>query len=156
MLRKPMPKMVINPGALWKTLWNLLILILILFMAITVPYRIPFEDQTSDEWVVLDMIFDSIFLVDVVLNFFTAYEDENGELVTKKKKIVKAYLKSWFLLDLVSSVPITLIQKYAGDAALNNIKLLKLSRLPRLYRLLRLIKLMRLYRSNSFLEKLFT
>lgn len=146
MFLRPMPKMVINPSALWKTLWNLLILVLILFMGVSVPYRIPFEDQTSDSWVIADTFFDLIFITDIVLNFLTAYEDENGELVTEKKKIFKTYIKSWFIIDLISSIPITLISRFLNDSGLNNMKLIKLSRLPRLYRLLRLIKLMRLYR----------
>ncbi len=150
-----MPRMVINPIALWKTLWNMLILLLILFMGITVPYRIPFEDKTSEEWLQLDIVFDFVFIVDLIFNLLTAYEDENGELIVKKSKIAMNYLKGWFLLDLMSSVPITLIQNYTGGSGLENVKLLKLSRLPRLYRLLRLVKLTKLYKQNSFLDRLF-
>jgi hypothetical protein len=150
-----MPKFVINPTALWKTIWNVLGLLLILFLALTVPYRIPFEDTTPDSWLYLDVSIDSIFMIDVILNFFTAYEDENGELITDRNRIAQNYLKTWFAIDLVSSAPISLIQKYSTTGHVDNIKLLKLSRLPRLYRLLRLIKLMRLYKSNKFVEKLF-
>lgn len=78
-------------------------------MAITVPYRIPFEDVTPLSWVYLDNVIDSIFIIDVILNFFTAYEDENGELITERNLIAKNYMKTWFIVDLVSSVPITLI-----------------------------------------------
>lgn len=53
------------------------------------------------------MTIDSLFCLDVILNFFTAFEDENGELVVSKEKIAKYYLKSWFLVDLVSSIPIS-------------------------------------------------
>jgi hypothetical protein len=104
-----MPKLVINPVSVWKTVWNIAILLLILFMGVTVPYRIPFEDQTPEEWVNLDIVIDSIFILDVILNFFTAFEDETGEIITNKKLIVINYMKGWFLLDVVSSVPITLI-----------------------------------------------
>jgi len=83
-LKKKMPKCVINPTALWKTVWNVIGLILICFLAITVPYRIPFEDTTPNEWIILDIIIDSIFLFDVLLNFFTAFEDENGELIVER------------------------------------------------------------------------
>jgi hypothetical protein len=44
-----------------------------------------------------------------MFNFFTPYEDENGELITKRWLIARAYLKSWFLVDLFSSIPITMI-----------------------------------------------
>lgn len=108
-LKKKMPRFVINPTALWKTIWNVIGLFLILFLAITVPYRIPFEDVASDEWYYLDIVIDSIFLIDVMLNFFTAYEDENGELITEHNRIAKSYLKTWFVIDLMSSIPISLI-----------------------------------------------
>lgn len=150
-----MPKLVINPIALWKTIWNMFILLLILFMGVTVPYRIPFEDKTSKEWLNLDIVCDFMFIVDLAFNLLTAYEDENGELIVKKQKIAMNYLKGWFMLDMVSSVPITLIQEYTGGSGLENVKLLKLSRLPRLYRLIRLVKLTKLYKQNSFLERLF-
>lgn len=66
-----------------------------------------------------------------------------------------SYLSSWFLVDMISSIPITALQEYGGLAANNqNVKFLKLSRLPRLYRLLRLLKLIRLYKSNKFVEKM--
>ena len=108
-LKKEMPKCIINPTALWKTIWNVIGLMLIMFLAITVPYRIPFEDTTPEEWVLLDITIDTIFLFDVILNFFTAYEDENGELITERDRIAKNYVKTWFLIDMMSSIPISLI-----------------------------------------------
>ena len=92
-------------------------------------------------WQYSDIAIDFLFEVDLVMNFFTAYEDENGELIISRIKIAKAYLKSWFLLDLMSSVPISLILSFTDTDSTNvmNIRILKLSRLPRLYRLLRLL-----------------
>lgn len=96
---------------------------------------------------------DLIFMVDVGLNLITAFEDINGELITNRKLIVKNYIKTWFAVDILSCIPISLIQYVSGGNS-QNVKLIKLSRLPRLYRLLRLLKLLRLYRSNKFIEKL--
>ena len=90
-------------------MWNILVLLMIIFISITVPYRIPFEDQTPPEWLFTDIVMDTLFIIDVILNFFTAYEDDNGELISDHKKIVVAYLKSWFLIDFLSSIPISLI-----------------------------------------------
>jgi hypothetical protein len=88
------------------------------------------------------------------MNFFTAVEDENGELHTSHWKIFCIYTKSWLLLDIVSSIPISLIQALTTPAPdpnsstsgsgsnsnVMNVRIIKLSRLPRLYRLLRLLK----------------
>lgn len=153
---KRLPKSLLSPTSNFKLLWNLMMFALIIFIAVVVPYRIPFEDETSDSWFIIDTIMDAIFLTDIVLTFITAYEDENGILVIDKAKIASNYLKAWFTIDFISSIPITLISKVTQDKSgqFKNIKFLKLSRLPRLYRLLRLIKLMKLYRSNKFLERI--
>ena len=73
-----------------------------------------------------------------------------------KCKIVNSYLKGWFTVDAISSIPISLISLLMGDDSVSKIKYIKLSKLPRLYRLLRLMKLMRLYKSNKFIEKFFS
>lgn len=144
-------------------MWNMVMLVLIIFLAITVPYRIPFEDVPPPFWLYCDIVIDFLFIFDVCLNFFTAIENENGELCTEHHKIIWAYAKSWLLIDCVSSVPITLIQKVTtpdvanedpgNSSSLMNARILKLSRLPRLYRLLRLLKLMRLFKQNKFIER---
>ena len=54
---------------------------------------------------VFDFIIDVYFLVDLGINFRTAYTDD-GELVTAPHKIAIKYLQTWFILDLSSSLPI--------------------------------------------------
>lgn len=155
MMIESMPRCIIHPQALWKIVWNVVMLFLIIFIAITVPYRIPFEDVTPPAWFYLDSIMDCLFICDVMMNFFTAIEDDNGELITDQKKITLHYIKRWFVIDCISSVPITLIQKFTtpdDSGSGSNIRIIKLSRLPRLFRLLRLLKLVRLFKSNKFVE----
>jgi len=84
-------------------------LLLIFFLSVTVPFRISFEDSPTYNWIMLDITIEALFIIDVVLNFFTAFEDENGELVVTREKIAKSYLKSWFFIDLVSSIPLSAI-----------------------------------------------
>ncbi len=82
------PPFIINPVSVKKTLWNTLMVLLIMLLAITVPFRIAFEeDGGSKPWVFSDITIDFLFIIDVILNFFTAYEDENGELVVERTKI---------------------------------------------------------------------
>jgi len=46
-----------------------------------------------------------LFLIDVVLNFFTTYINDNGDEIMDMKKIAKNYLKVNFWLDLFASLP---------------------------------------------------
>jgi voltage-gated potassium channel len=49
----------------------------------------------------------SIFLfLDIYLSFRTAYYTKRGKLVKEREQIKKQYWKSWFLLDLLSSLPV--------------------------------------------------
>ena len=104
-----LPRCIIHPQSPYKTVWNIIVLFMIIFISITVPYRIPFEDNTPPEWLYMDLVIDFLFIFDISLNFFTAIEDDNGELISDHGTIVKAYLKSWFLIDIASSIPISLI-----------------------------------------------
>ena len=104
-----MPSCILHPGSKWKTIWNLMMMLIIVEIALVVPYRIPFEDVTPPGWFYIDVITDFLFIIDVFLNFITAIENDNGEICTDRVKIIVSYMRSWFLIDLSSSIPITLI-----------------------------------------------
>lgn len=40
------------------------------------------------------------------MNFNTGYIDENNNLILQYQQICQNYLKTWFLFDLMSSIPI--------------------------------------------------
>jgi len=63
----------------------------------------------SAAWLTIDLVIDLFFCVDIVINFFSAIESENGDLITDRKQIAIRYLTTWFLLDLASSLPISAI-----------------------------------------------
>lgn len=48
---------------------------------------------------------DVFFFVDVVINFYTTYVNKKGEIVRDLRKIRIHYLKTWFILDMVSCFP---------------------------------------------------
>jgi len=58
---------------------------------------------------IADYIMDSLFLVDIVVNFITLLENDMGELISDRKKIALIYLKGWFWIDFVSCAPVELI-----------------------------------------------
>lgn len=87
-----MPFLLINPSAAWKSVWNGIILMLILFLAIVVPYRISFEDNPSEEWILADNCTDFLFIIDLIFNFFTCFEDENGVLGKLTCIVIYIYL----------------------------------------------------------------
>ena len=59
-------------------------------------YRIAFLPDNSDLdeiFLPFDITLDFLYLVDIILNFFVCYYDNEDNLITDSKKIVKKYLK---------------------------------------------------------------
>ena len=50
------------------------------------------------------------FTVDMLVNFRTAIIDD-GELIEKPREVAFSYIKGWFVLDLIATVPYELILK---------------------------------------------
>lgn len=83
-------------------------------------------------------------------SFRTAYVDEDDMLVMDPLMIAKRYLKSWFAIDLLSTIPIDLIMSSVMTDERNNfsdallgLKILGVLRLIRLARIFRVLKLQR-------------
>jgi hypothetical protein len=55
---------------------------------------------------IINFTVDILFLVDVVVSFNTAYFDDNSILVDDRLQIALNYMKSWFVLDVGTSVPL--------------------------------------------------
>ena len=92
---------------------------------------------------------DACFFIDIILNFFTAYINDNKEYVLDHKMIIKHYVFSWFLIDLVSTIPFNLILD------VNNYNsLARVSRLPRLYKVIKIFRLTRMLKIAKEKSKL--
>lgn len=90
------------PDSKFKNYWNLLITFLLLYTASFVPYRIAFMDDNPLYMTVLDTLMDMIFLTDLVLQFFSAYEDKKIGIEVRHKQIAINYFKTWFIMDIFS------------------------------------------------------
>ena len=71
---------IILPDNKFKSYWNIVIICLLLYTAIWAPYKIAFIDDTSDFEFVFDIIVDSLFFIDVILSFISAYEDKEKNI----------------------------------------------------------------------------
>ena len=87
----------------------------LMYVAVIMPFIISFVDETQGFLKLLESFIDIVFIIDMVLNFFVAYQEED-ELVTSNKKIALHYLKGWFLCDLVASLPTSQIVDLIVDS----------------------------------------
>ena len=147
----------IHPDSRAKKTWNLLLMLLMLYTAIVMPFRIAFMDQVFwDEWTAMDLSIDWFFFLDMLINFFSITQNDEGKMETDHRTIAKTYLKSWFALDLVSCFPMTLVDFCTGNGSDDTghsrgkyNSMVKISRLPRMYKLLRIVRVLKLLKSYS-------
>ena len=92
-------------------------------------------DVDTLEWTVIETIIDCIFGVDLLLNFFFAYYDNQDDIVDSRKRIAMSYLKGWFFIDLLTILPISQILNTSDFGNLS-----KIARLPKLYRLIKVLR----------------
>ena len=84
-------------------MWDLLIAILILYSSIITPYEIAFFDTNQSNW--FEIFIDILLAIDIVLTFFSAYTDDKENLVKNHKKIIKKYLQSRLVIDIIPVLP---------------------------------------------------
>ncbi|KNA19902.1 hypothetical protein SOVF_056780 isoform B [Spinacia oleracea] len=81
---------------------------------------------------IADNIVNGFFAIDIILTFFVAYHDKETSLpVEEKKKIAWRYIRTWFVLDFVSTIPYELVVIILPD----NIHAYGLNTVLRLWRL---------------------
>uniref|UniRef100_A0A8C6WW95 PAC domain-containing protein n=1 Tax=Neogobius melanostomus TaxID=47308 RepID=A0A8C6WW95_9GOBI len=124
----------------FKTTWDWVILILTFYTAIMVPYNVSFKTKQNNlVWLVLDSVVDVIFLVDIVLNFHTTFVGPGGEVISDPKLIRMNYLKTWFVIDLLSCLPYDIINAFENvdegmSSLFSSLKVVRLLRLGRVAR----------------------
>lgn len=136
----------VHPNRSFRVGWDVALVVVLAYIALVIPFRIAFLPPSDARWMEpLSHAITALFITDMVLNFRTGFIDpESGAVVLDSPRIAGAYLRSWFAVDLVASVPWEWI---FGSADVDNegvspqlLKVLRLLRLSRLTKLLRLLK----------------
>jgi hypothetical protein len=138
----------LKPHSSIRVAFDLALMCSCFYIAIVLPFDAAWEGLISPgalnvfQWI--DRFIGYLFLIDIILNFRTAYYNSDGELVVDPKSIAKQYLGGWFCLDIASSVPFE-------DLTQNKTVNLQAFKLLKLGRLLKLLKLVKIWaRSFSF------
>ena len=151
-----------HPNSPIKLKWDLLVGIVVIFSVILVPWKVGFDVPSTNAWIVVDFLADAIFLFDMCYTFNTGFFEDAAEeiLILDRKRIATQYIKTWFFVDLLSTLPFDYIVSAATTGTLTNsnavgleLRLTKLARGLRLFRLAKLItmtvKVQRLHKAAS-------
>ncbi|XP_050423418.1 potassium/sodium hyperpolarization-activated cyclic nucleotide-gated channel 1 isoform X2 [Adelges cooleyi] len=146
---------VIHPCSKFRFYWDLCMLLLLVANLIILPVGISFfNDDFDTRWIIFNCLSDTIFLVDIVVNFRTGIlQPDSSEQVTLDPKVIaKNYLKSWFFLDLVSSLPLDYLFLVFNQNVGEGIQILHAGRALRILRLAKLLSLVRLLRLSRLVR----
>jgi hypothetical protein len=80
-------------------------ILLLLYTATVVPYRTAFIDKTSTGMFYFELFINALFIGDLILSFFSAYEKEDGKIEWRQRVVIADYVFSWFILDLLACFP---------------------------------------------------
>ena len=152
---------VLHPESSFRYMWDIVSIFLVFWIVLTLPPRLAFVSASNVHMVRFDFVIDLFFMVDIVLNFRTAYMVDE-ELVDEPRLIARNYLRSWFVLDLCSTVPFEWIVLGPcgecsmdivgeGATAVDNGNLAQLSTMLRVFKILKLLRLLRLGRLVRFI-----
>jgi hypothetical protein len=92
--------------------------LILLISCILTPYRIAFSENDVEEtvgWQIVGYGIDVFFFIDIIVIMNSAFYDEEFQIVEDRVIIVKAYLVSWFAVDLLAILPFELILKGTTD-----------------------------------------
>ena len=105
-------KYLIYPNDKFKLMfWDILISICLLLTCILIPFNLAFSEQLDEvTWYNIFLFtIDGFFVIDIIINFNTAVIQNEVNVITNRKKIALMYIKSWFIIDLLSVIPFDII-----------------------------------------------
>ncbi|XP_055315817.1 putative uncharacterized protein DDB_G0282133 isoform X4 [Sitodiplosis mosellana] len=146
---------VIHPCSSFRFYWDLCMLLLLVANLIILPVAISFfNDDLSTRWIAFNCLSDTIFLIDIVVNFRTGImqQDNAEQVILDPKLIAKNYLKTWFFLDLISSIPLDYIFLIFNQDFSDSFQILHAGRALRILRLAKLLSLVRLLRLSRLVR----
>jgi len=159
------PFLIINPYGRFKYMWDFFMIGILLYFCYVLPVRLCFRKAPKmfdvnrstdfdDEWLVFDILCDIIVLIDILFNFFSAYENDGGLIVFSKRKIMKRYLTHWFIIDFISTFPINRHIFHLPHIELEDYNFNFTN--YKVWRIVRFIKLIRVVKLNVSIERLFS
>ncbi|XP_039977734.1 potassium/sodium hyperpolarization-activated cyclic nucleotide-gated channel 2 [Xiphias gladius] len=154
---------IIHPYSDFRFYWDIVMLLLMMSNLVILPWGITFfEDQNTMPWITFNVLSDTLFLMDLVFNFRTGILGEDSHIILDPKEIRMHYLRTWFLVDFISSIPVDyfflivdLESRNESSDVYRTARALRIVRFTKILSLLRLLRLSRLIRYIHQWEEIF-
>jgi hypothetical protein len=107
--------LIIYPDSSLRHIIDFVSFTLIFLISLYIPFVFSFNvNQIYGPGRFFELFLDCWFIMEILLNFITGYY-EKGVLVLDRKKIAINYLHNWFLADILSCFPYTLLYIFRRD-----------------------------------------
>jgi len=156
---KKMPFGIINPGNAKKLAWDFFVMFCVVFDAVVLPFQLAFKNQQAADafdnvWFALTT---TTFSIDIILSFNTALDKgENmtgsADLIKDRPGIAKRYLRGWFVIDFVSTIPWGSLEAILGSGGGESSQATKLLKVVKFLRIMRLMRMLRLAKLKTIWE----
>ncbi len=133
---------VIRENSVLRTVWDSGLLGLIFISCILIPFQVVFQGEVFRGSTALIYVIDLFFLVDIALNFITSYRREGTEVIGRREMAVH-YLGTFFVVDLIASIPLDILFLGHMDLAIGGYSVVLLLRVFRLLRIARMFLIFR-------------
>ena len=153
----------IDPNSKFCFIFDLIIFYLTVHTSISIPYflakNLRICKRVYFSFFHLFYFISEIFnIIDTISGFFRAYYTYDEQLIKKSRLMIIKYIKSWFLIDLVSSIPFYTIfnsfeSQYNCDNFNKNYNVV-IHKLYYLFLCTKMIKLWKVFKNNRSYKKI--
>ncbi|KAL2081093.1 hypothetical protein ACEWY4_022946 [Coilia grayii] len=146
--------LVIHPFSPIRSYYIMCMVAITFLNLIGIPMEIAFLDGESGVgWEGFNVFSDTLFLIDVALNFRTGIITEDNEDAILDLKLIRInYLKSWFIPDVIAAFPVGYILLIADLTYSTDNNSSKTSRMVRILMFVRILSLVRLLRVSRLVR----
>ncbi|CAN4094340.1 unnamed protein product [Withania somnifera] len=110
--RVKLKRFIVSPYDRQYRLWETFLVVLVVYTAWVSPFEFGFLKKPAGPLAKTDNVVNGFFAIDIILTFFVAYLDRTTYLlIDDHKKIAWKYMSSWFLFDVISTIPSELAVK---------------------------------------------
>lgn len=136
----------VHPFSKLRVVWEVFMVFILCTLLLYIPVDVCFAKKENIIGRIPRILLDTVCMMDIVLSFVTGYQDSTTKRIEmNSKKVAHHYMKTWFVLDLVSSLNTDLII-LAFHMRSAGVWLLKVPSILKIFRLITLMKYMERFR----------
>ena len=145
----------IKKDSIFKGIFDMLVLIAVNISSLYLLYELCFrisdqhESKEDNSFTIEYYIIEIFFIIFIILQFMQEYQDpETFTIIRDHKKIALRYIKGWFFIDIISTIPYEFL--------VNNHSFLIYAKIIRLIRLPKLLQTMDIKRFDNLADSFLT